>query len=376
MNVLITGGAGFIGTHLTRKLLMEQCTVTLLDNFSPQVHGQCNNLQAEIAGRVRLIRGDVRDKLLVSDALKGQDVVVHLAAETGTGQSMYEIGRYTEVNLDGTAVLFDCLVNGSYSVGKVVVASSRAIYGEGKYSCSEHGPVFPGPRIIEDLANGQFEPRCHLCRHPITALPTDESAPYAPSSYYGLTKQFQEQMVLMFSQSLGISGYALRYQNVYGPGQSLLNPYTGILAIFSNLARTGKPIRIFEDGLESRDFVFIDDVVEATWRCIRPENKAVTAVNVGSGLQTTVLDVAHEIVEFFSSSSKIEITGEFRVGDIRHNLADLRKSHAEIGYVPCWKFREGVQAFLRWTEQQAIETDLYEASLQEMRAKGLMHGKG
>jgi dTDP-L-rhamnose 4-epimerase len=375
MNVLITGGAGFIGTHLARRLVREGCTVTILDNFSPQIHGGHRSLAADLADNVELHVGDIRDEATVARALRGQDVVVHLVAETGTGQSMYEVLRYEEVNIRGTAVLIQCLVNHSKSsVRKLVVASSRAVYGEGKYSCPVDGSVYPKARKVEDMLAGRFEPRCPLCGSTCEAVPTTEDSPLQPSSFYGLTKQMQEQMVLLFAKTLSVYGVALRYQNVYGPGQSLKNPYTGILAVFANQARVNQPLNIFEDGLESRDFVYIEDVVDATWRCIVAENIKVEAVNVGSGHRVTVREIAHEIVNFFGSRSPMTITGAFRQGDIRHNLADLRKARLNIGFEPKWEFQRGIRHFLEWAVSQELAPDRYESSLQEMRQRGLLHG--
>jgi dTDP-L-rhamnose 4-epimerase len=375
MKVLITGGAGFIGTHLTRRLIKEGYEVTILDNFNPQIHGNKQTISEELQQKVKLIVGDVRDKAVFHNALDSQDVVVHLAAETGTGQSMYEVERYEDVNIKGTSILMDYLVNNKASqVKKVVVASSRAIYGEGKYHCQKCGTVYPSMRLGKDMASGKFEPFCPSCGAVTHSLPTDEESAIHPSSFYGLTKQVQEQMVLMFAQTLGISAFALRYQNVYGPGQSLKNPYTGILAIFSNQARANQPIYIFEDGNESRDFVYIDDVVEATYRCIRPEITGIESLNVGSGQKTTVTEVVQEIVEFFDSTSPVSINGAFREGDIRHNTADLTKVKQVLDFDPQWKFREGVREFLSWAASQEASTNMYEESLKEMRTRGLMHG--
>jgi dTDP-L-rhamnose 4-epimerase len=374
LQVLITGGAGFIGTRLARRLLAEGCTVTVLDNFSPQIHGTLSVLPADIAASVRLIVGDIRDASLVESALQGQDVVVHLASETGTGQSMYEVKRYEDVNVGGTAVLYDLLANGkAKSVSKVVVASSRAIYGEGAYICAADGLVYPSMRTVDAMKAGRFEPPCPVCGGTCDSAPTPEAAPLDPSSFYGITKQVQEQMTLMFARALGISGFALRYQNVYGPGQSLQNPYTGILAIFSNQARDNKPIYIFEDGNESRDFIYIDDVVEATWRAIQPHAVGVHTINVGSGQRTTVREVVDAIVAFYASQSQVTVNGAFRVGDIRHNVADLARSHDVLGFKPRWTFSDGLSQFLSWAKEQDAGGD-YEASLAEMAAKGLMHG--
>lgn len=376
MNVLITGGAGFIGMHLARKLLDRNITITILDNFSPQVHGGNEELDLDIASSVKLIRGDIRDRDTIGRALYGQDAVVHLAAETGTGQSMYKIAHYESVNIGGTALMLDCIVNNRRSsIKKIIVASSRAIYGEGQYFCYEHGTVYPKERSLKDLRSGQFELRCPICCESVVLDATDETAPLNPTSMYGLTKQVQEQMVLMFAKTLGISAYALRYQNVYGNGQSLNNPYTGILAIFSNLSRLGEDINIFEDGMESRDFVYVDDATEATALCLSEELYGVEAINVGSGVPVTVLDVAHQIVEYFGSRSKVMISGAFRHGDIRHNIASMVKAKEQLGYCPNWQFDNGIRAFLDWAKlREKVSRSAYDRSLSELREKGLMLG--
>ena len=373
--VLITGGAGFIGQHLARRLLREGCQVTILDNFNVQVHGGTTHLPPDLASDARLIVGDVRDQAIVRQALAGQTTVVHLAAETGTGQSMYAVEHYSSVNLQGTSILFDCLVNEpSVRVEKIVVASSRAVYGEGQYHCPTHGTVYPEMRGAEALRAGQFELTCPRCGGPVTPVATDEEARLQPVSFYGLTKLAQEKMTLLFARALDRSGIALRYQNVYGPGQSLTNPYTGLLAVFANRARAQEPIYIFEDGQESRDFVYIEDVVEATWRAIRPETTGVAVYNVGGGERITVLSVAQQVVDFFHSTSPLQINGAFRVGDIRHNLADLHRIQTELGYTPRWRFADGIEAFLRWAASStAASGPGFEDSLSELRRKGLLH---
>ncbi|MGB0383291.1 MAG: NAD-dependent epimerase/dehydratase family protein [Ardenticatenaceae bacterium] len=374
MKVLVTGGAGFIGLHITHRLLQEGYTVTILDNFSPQVHGSETELPDNIAPHVKLIRGDIRDRACMSRALRGQNILVHLAAETGTGQSMYAVRQYESVNIGGTALLFDILVNTpSHCVEKVIVASSRAIYGEGKYQCETHGVVYPSMRTESDLRYGHFEPRCPICQTPCRMLPTDEATPHQPVSFYGMTKQMQEQMTLLFTRTLGIDGFALRYQNVYGPGQSLQNPYTGILAIFTTLARLNQPIHVFEDGNASRDFVYIDDVVEATWRCIlqqMPSSQSVV-LNVGSGVCTSIQQVATTVSTLLHSQSPVIITGDFRLGDIRHNQADLTAISHLLGYTPTWSFQSGLEQFLAWATEQAVCKSSIEATLSELRQRGL-----
>ena len=372
--ILVTGGAGFIGQCLARRLLASGVRVRILDNFSAQVHSDVG-LPADLANEVELITADIRDRDSVKRAVDGVHCVVHLAAETGTGQSMYEIERYFSVNVQGTAVLLDVIQNEAcaVSVSSVVVASSRAAYGEGTYNCANHGAVYPDQRQRVDMQAGRFEPFCPLCGERLTLVPTDEDAPFKPMSIYGLTKQVQEQSVLMFARTRGVNGFAMRYQNVYGPGQSLKNPYTGILAVFSNLARQNQRIEIYEDGLESRDFVYIDDVTSATFRAINYDGRFVGAVNVGSGHATAVITVAEEIKSFFKSESIIAVTGAFRTGDIRHNVADLSRVKEVLDFVPRVPFSAGLVNFLSWAaEQPAEDKAAYLRSVSEMADRGLM----
>ncbi|HIE5355374.1 TPA: NAD-dependent epimerase/dehydratase family protein [Stenotrophomonas maltophilia] len=376
MKVLITGGAGFIGSALARALVARGDQVTILDNLSPQIHGENpedSALLASLPAEVTVVRGDVRRREDWLQVLPGQDVVVHLAAETGTGQSMYEIDRYVDVNVRGTSLFLDLIgnkVQGCESVKRVVVASSRSIYGEGRYQ-GANGPVYPGARVDADLRDGVFE-----CRDPQTGdlvapLPTDEDSRIHPSSIYGITKQVQEQLVLVGASAIGIQGIALRYQNVYGPGQSLKNPYTGILSIFSTLLLQGKDVNIFEDGKETRDFVFIDDVVAATVAAIDADVSG-QAFNVGTGEATDVITVASALKNAYGKGGEIRISGNYRIGDIRHNFADLSRAEAALGYRPRVTFAEGVKRFAAWVLTQQIEDSGYQRSVDEMRAKGLL----
>lgn len=372
--ILITGGAGFIGQRLSRALLLQGARVRILDNFSPQIHAT-EHLSPDLSGEVELVKADVRDPDALKRSLAGVEAVVHLAAETGTGQSMYEIDRYFSVNVQGTAALLNLLQNDpcGADVESIVVASSRATYGEGAYLCGVHGIVYPEQRERAQMSAGHFEPACPHCGAKLSLVATPESAPFKPMSMYGLTKQVQEQAVLMFARTRGINGFGLRYQNVYGPGQSLKNPYTGILAVFSNLARQNQPIEIYEDGLESRDFVYIDDVVEATVRSVNYTEQFVGALNVGSGQATTVMTVAQEVKSYFRSDSSIQVTGAFRVGDIRHNIADVSRLGQILDFVPGVPFRQGLANFLDWAAEQAPEDKAaYLRSVSELAGRGLM----
>lgn len=369
--VLITGGAGFIGSNLALQLIEKGYDVTVLDNLSEQIHGSESDLLKSIEGKVTFIKGDVRNREDWAKALVGQNVVVHLAAETGTGQSMYEVQKYVDVNINGTAIFLDYLVNEKHVVEKVIIASSRAIYGEGKYYCDEHGFIYPDERLEKDLIKGDFEPKCPVCNKDLLLKATDENSKIHPSSVYGITKQNQEQMVLNVCQSINIPAVAYRYQNVFGPGQSLKNPYTGIISIFSTQIKNGNDINIFEDGLESRDFVYIDDVVKATILGIEKNEANFEVFNVGSGEQTRVLEVAETLRSFYNADVEIKVTGNFRLGDIRHNYADLTKIKDKLGFQPDFTFQKGVKIFVDWVNGQQVQEDNYSKSIEEMKSKGL-----
>ncbi|MDQ0969216.1 dTDP-L-rhamnose 4-epimerase [Flavobacterium sp. W4I14] len=375
--ILITGGAGFIGSNVARRLVQEGLEVTILDNFHQQIHGANDSLPEDLAEKVKLIKASVTNKDAFYAALDGQDAVIHYAAETGTGQSMYDVSRYTEVNIQATSLLCDYIINEPHNLSAVVVASSRSIYGEGKYLSEEFGSVYPKGRT--QISNGNsFEVTCPLSgQDNLTLVATDEESKIHPSSFYGITKQVQEQMIILACKLKGINGFALRYQNVYGPGQSLKNPYTGILSIFSRLALKNNDINIFEDGNESRDFVYIDDVVDATVSCLLKNITGQHILNVGSGVATTVNEVATEIVSFLKSDSKLIISGTFREGDIRHNYADLSLVNQVLGFEPKWKFKDGLHQFLRWVLQQTDIPDNvndYKKSLDELKQRGLLNG--
>jgi len=373
-NILISGGAGFIGSNLTKKLVSKGYNITILDNLSKQIHGkdQKSELYNSIKEISTFILGDVCNEEDWKKSLKGQDAVIHLAAETGTGQSMYEISRYNDVNILGTSHLLDFLANNKNSVKKLIIASSRSIYGEGKYKCENHGVVYPNDRIVSNMMKGKFDLFCDACGSELNLMPTDENSKIHPSSIYGITKQQQEQMTLLMGRSLGIPAVALRYQNVYGPGQSLSNPYTGILSIFSTRMLNGNDIDIYEDGEESRDFVFIDDVVEATILALEKEEANHQIFNVGSGETTSVSQVANSLKKLYDSNVNISIGGSFRLGDIRHNYADLNKIKNLLGFTAKFDFQTGISRFADWVKTQGVKEDKYEQSLNELKNKGLI----
>ena len=374
-NILITGGAGFIGSHLSLKLIDKGYNVTVLDNLSNQIHGDdpkfTSPLYQSIINQVNFIKGTVNSLTDLKQAIANQDIIVHLAAETGTGQSMYQIDHYVNVNIGGTALLLDVLANTKHNVTKVVVASSRSIYGEGKYFSPEMGFVYPAHRLDDDMKKGDFEIKYPGCSQPIMAAATDEESKIHPSSVYGITKQSQEQLALTICPTIGLSAVALRYQNVYGPGQSLTNPYTGILSIFSSLLKNNKEINIFEDGKESRDFVFIDDAVEATILAIEQEAANNSVFNVGTGNAVDVITVVNTLMASYQKETKVTISGNYRLGDIRHNFADTSKISSFLGFKPKIEFKEGIKKFAAWVNTQTINEDRYRESIDEMKQKGL-----
>lgn len=373
-NILVTGGAGFIGSNLVLKLLDRGYYITVLDNLSPQIHGKNpeteSSLFKSIKDKVKFIKGSVTDRENWEKALSNQDAIIHLAAETGTGQSMYQVHKYVDVNINGTALMLDVLVNGDYKIKKVIIASSRAIYGEGKYRSKELGIVFPSHRAEEDLNKGDFEVK-YPNSSDLTLVATDEESKIHPSSVYGITKQNQEQMIMTVCPTLGIAAVAFRYQNVYGPGQSLKNPYTGILSIFSTQIKNGNGINIFEDGKESRDFVYIDDVVDATILGLEKEEANNQIFNVGTGTPTDVYTVAKQLIKNYRIEVPITISGNYRLGDIRHNFADITKISSMLNFVPKISFKQGLEKFTNWVNSQEIQEDYYQKSIEEMKVKGL-----
>lgn len=374
-NILITGGAGFIGSNLALKLIAKNYSVTVLDNLSPQIHGdnpeKNSPLYLSIKDKVRFIKGSVCEREMLEKAIQWQDCIVHLAAETGTGQSMYEIQKYTDKNIGGTALMLDILTNTKNSVKKVIVAASRAIYGEGRYMSKEKGYVYPLSRTDEYMSKSDFECKYESCIKPLTLVGTDEESKIHPTSVYGITKQVQEQLVMCVCPTIGIAPVAFRYQNVYGPGQSLSNPYTGILSIFSTRIKNGNDINIFEDGLESRDFVYIEDVVDATILGLEKTEANGHAFNVGTGIATDVLTVANTLIEKYGIKVNVMVSGNYRLGDIRHNYADITKAKELLGFMPKWSFSDGIGEFAKWVDMQQIQEDKYDQSIEEMKGRGL-----
>lgn len=373
--VLITGGAGFIGSRLARRFARDGHRVTVLDSLTPQVHGDNPAVTSPLLREVRevadVIEGSVTSTDDLRRALQGASIVIHLAAETGTGQSMYEIDRYTTTNVGGTSKLLDILANEEHAVRRIVIASSRSIYGEGAYRTEDGRIVYPGHRADADMAAGDFDVH-QRGEGALTLIPTDESALLHPSSVYGITKQMQESLIMTVAPTIGIESTSVRYQNVYGPGQSLKNPYTGILSIFSTLIRQGKEINIFEDGEESRDFVYIDDVIEATYLAATHPAAAGEVFNVGSGVGTTVNEVVDALFVGLGREVPTRISGNYRLGDIRHNIADTTRMTQSLGFTPSVAFRDGVATFAKWVLTEPVEQDSYQRSLDEMAQRNLL----
>lgn len=374
-NILITGGAGFIGSNLALKLIAKGYRITVLDNLSVQIHGEnpetSSPLYLSIKDKVNFIKGSVCQREKWEQAIANQDAIVHLAAETGTGQSMYEIQKYTEVNIGATSLMLDILTNTKHSVKKVVVAASRAIYGEGRYLSQEMGYVYPLSRTDQYMCKGDFECKYEGCTQPLQLVGTTEDSKIHPTSVYGITKQVQEQLVMCVCPTIGIAPVAFRYQNVYGPGQSLSNPYTGILSIFSTRIKNGNDINIFEDGLESRDFVYIEDVVDATILGLEKSEADGHSFNVGTGVATDVLTVANTLIEQYGVKVNVAVSGNYRLGDIRHNYADLTLAKNLLGFSPKWSFWDGIGEFAKWVNEQKVQEDKYDQSIDEMKRKGL-----
>jgi dTDP-L-rhamnose 4-epimerase len=371
---LVTGGLGFIGSHLIRTLTAAGHSVRVIDSLSPQIHGQFPSVEPTIVNdsSIQFMRGDILNPKLLDEAFQDIDCLIHLAAETGTSQSMYEIARYNSINSQGTALIMDRVVNLKHSIKKVILASSRSIYGEGAYNCEQCGVVVPDTRSSESLARREWEPTCPVCGNGIHAIATSEHSQPRPASIYAATKLAQEDLIRIACQSSGVPYAILRFQNVYGAGQSLKNPYTGILSIFSTRIRRGMVLPIFEDGMESRDFVEVKDVVRAITLCMPPDHAAGQVFNVGSGVPTTVLNVASMLNQIFKGTSETEVTGQYRVGDIRHCYANISALRVATGFEPRVSLEQGLAAFATWVGGQPLPDDGLDQANRALLEKGLM----
>ena len=347
---MVTGGAGFVGSHLVDALLRQGHEVRVYDNLTPQVHGE--GVPGYFAREVEFAQGDMRDQEGVREAVRNMDVVFHLAAAVGVGQSMYEIARYMGANTLGTANLLQALLDTRCRVEKLIVASSMSIYGEGKYVCQTCGEMAPRPRPFSQLKQKIWEALCPRCGRALTPVATDETKPLQATSIYALSKKDQEEMALLFGRTYQVPVVALRYFNIYGSRQALSNPYTGVAAIFASRLMNGNSPLVFEDGEQSRDFVSVHDVVAANLLAMqRPEADGM-ALNIGSGQRITIRAVAAELAKALGLETSPEITGKYRAGDIRHCFADISAAEKVLGYRPRVSFGEGIRELVQWLGSQ------------------------
>lgn len=373
MKILITGGAGFIGKWLIEKMPAD-AEVVIIDNLDEQVHRRSSDFAPELTARAKCIKADVQDIAQYKDAIEGTDVVIHLAAQTGTGQSMYEISRYVQHNANGTAKLLELISSLNHKPRRIVLSSSRAVYGDGAYSDGK-SILYSQGRRVEDLQNGIWEV-CGADGQPLKSLPMHESHLTKPTSVYGFTKLWQEQLLQVYCESQGIDLVTLRFQNVYGPKQELGNPYTGIIGIFTNAIVQGNRLELFEDGMVTRDFVFVGDVAEAVIQCATYEKPLNAILNVGTGQAVTLVEVVETIAEVIGKKAEYTISGRFRVGDVRHAIADMTQYKTLLGGWNPTSLKEGISQYLKWyLGQEPLEHSTLEASLREMEQKGLLLAK-
>ncbi len=363
MNILVTGGCGFIGSHLVDRLITEKHNVRVIDNLEPQVH---NGIPEYANPRAEYIIGDVRSDGL-KKALDGIETVFHQAAVVGVGQSMYQIRKYADSNVMGTANLLETIINGNYGIKKIIVASSMSIYGEGAYRCDDCGIIYPELRKTEQLKKREWEMRCD-CGKTAVPVPTSESKPSCPTSIYAITKKNQEEMCLTTGRSYGIPAVALRYFNVYGTRQSLSNPYTGVAAIFSSRIKNSNPPLIFEDGMQSRDFISVHDIIEANMLAMKSNNMN-GVFNVGTGMQTTIRGMAEALINMYGKKMKCDINNKFREGDIRHCFADVTKI-SRLGFEPGVSFGSGMKELVDWGNNTDAK-DMTDAAVRELESRGL-----
>jgi len=370
MRVLVTGGAGFIGSHLVDALIREGHQVRVLDNLEPQVHE--NHTPSYLNRDAEYLWGDIRDRELLRQALRGIEVVFHQAACVGVGQSMYQIEKYVSANVLGTAVLLETIVNDRLALKKLVVASSMSIYGEGQYRCAACGPVFPALRAEAQLQQRRWEMTCPHCQQAASPEPTPEDKPLVPTSVYAVSKRDQEELCLTVGRSYGIPTVALRYFNVYGTRQALSNPYTGVCAIFSARIKNTNPPLIFEDGKQSRDFVHVEDIVRANLLVMLEPKADYRVLNVGTGRATTVLEIAKTLIQLYKAPVQPVLTQKFRAGDVRHCYADIT-SIRQLGFASSVSLEQGLRDLVEWGRAQVAE-DRVEAATKELEAFGLCQG--
>lgn len=377
MKVLVTGGAGFVGSFLCEELHNSGYDIRIFDNFEPQVHsGAQNNLRnlmqpnGKPVNGVELVFGDVRSPTQLGAALKDVDAVIHLAAQVGVGQSMYEIHKYVDHNTVGTAVLLELLTSRKHSVRKLVVASSMSIYGEGGAHCASCGSVTPELRGATQMSVGDWEVRCPVCGRTTAPIPTAENKPVLPTSIYAITKRDQEEMCLVVGRAYDIPSVALRFFNIYGPRQSLGNPYTGVAAIFSSRLLNDHAPVVFEDGNQTRDFVHVKDIVQAISLALSKDEANGHVFNVGTGRPTSIKEVAILLARKLRRDVAPQIEYKFREGDVRHCYADISKIQQHLGYKPTVELETGIDDLIAWAGSQTAE-DRFEYAAAELAKRGL-----
>ncbi len=367
--ILITGGAGFVGSHTADQLLQHGYEVRVYDNLSEQVHG--HEFPSYLSKGVEFIRGDMRNLDHLTRVVRDTDVIFHLAAAVGVGQSMYRIADYTAANTLGTANLLQAILDSRVQLEKIIVASSMSIYGEGEYSCSNCGKVAPGMRSLEQLQKKAWEVLCPQCGRTLSPIATRESKPLHCSSIYALSKKDQEEMVLLFGRTYDIPAVALRYFNIFGTRQSLSNPYTGVVAIFASRLMNGNPPVVFEDGSQLRDFVSVHDIVQANLLAMHTREADGMALNIGSGQPISIREIASELSSTLAMATPLQITGKYRAGDIRHCFADIGLASRVLGYVPKVKFGEGLKELVNWLGSQNAQDRVADA-MQTLQTRGLV----
>jgi dTDP-L-rhamnose 4-epimerase len=366
--ILVTGGAGFVGSHLVDALLLEGHEVRVFDNLSAQVHP--DGLPGYLSRDIEFVHGDMRDSVAVRRALTDIDVVFHKAAAVGVGQSMYEIAHYMGSNTQGTANLLQAILDSKRDLEKFIVASSMSIYGEGKYKCGEHGEVAPAPRPVEQLRRKQWETLCPICNAELMPIATDESKPLQCTSIYALSKKDQEEMCLLFGRTYGMPVVALRYFNIYGTRQALSNPYTGVAAIFASRLLNKRAPMVFEDGRQERDFVSVHDIVRANLLALAGKDADGMTLNIGSGEPISIAEVAEVLRKSLGVRVDTEITGRYRAGDIRHCFADISLAQRVLGYKPRYRFADGIGELVEWLRSQSA-TDRVSDATKQLAAFGL-----
>ena len=372
--VLVTGGAGFIGSHVVDLLLGKGYEVTILDSLEEQVHG-CGHRPPEYLSRnAHLVVGDIRDRNTLSKLVSESDAIIHLAAMVGVGQSMYQIDRYVSVNTHGTALLLDILVNDSTPVEKLLVASLMSVYGEGKYVCSNCGSTcYPSRRSAARMSEKKWDHICQECGSVLNHVPTDEESTLLPTSIYALSKRDQEEMCLVTGKAYKIPTVALRFFNVYGPRQALSNPYTGVCAIFSSRILNKKPPFIFEDGKQLRDFVHVRDVANACVLALERSEADYLPVNVGTGASISVSDIASTLIDLYGKNLHSVISQEFRTGDIRHCYPDITRATSLLGFKPEIQLKEGLAELVEWAKAHGWgSADHFDRALGELEERELV----